>query len=134
MGMPVITRVARFALAVALAVAGVAMVSHHVGSDVHVVAVHEHPSAELAAGDGAHEHAAAHGNDHDHGTSHDHDHGLLMMGCAALVVALLASLRYAPPALGIAATPERRALSTVTPHSSAEPAPPPLDQLCVLRR
>lgn len=130
--MSILTRIARLAAAMALAVAGVAMVSHHIGSDSHVVTVHEHPAAatsEAPVGEPHH-----HGLESEHEHEHGHDHSLLLMGCAALVVALLASLRYAPPAPGLVESLPVDAPRTVTPHSSAEPAPPPLDQLCVLRR
>lgn len=135
--MSALTRIARFAVAVALAVAGVAMVSHHAGSDAHVVAVHEHPVVAVAETHAAHAHDIRHAPDEHSEYGHDHGHGdgLVIMGCAALIVALLASLRFAPPAHAAqSAPPLAFAPAAVTPHSGAKPEPPALEQLCVSRR
>lgn len=137
------TRAVRFAIAIALAIAGVAMVSHHaagVGHETvahdHAVVVHAHdavahhdagapePLGTFSAGSGA-----TSCTDCDHGSPTD----ALLMGCAALLVALLAALRVTRPEQRVT-FPSREGSRSALIHPPRTTTPAPaLEQLSVLR-
>lgn len=149
MGIRLVSRLLRFALAMALAIAGVAMVSHHASDTGHatVAHAHAHEMPELT------DTAASSLQHHDHdgaGAAKSSDglslasgcsecdlngHEAFLMGCAALLTALLASVRIAAPSGGLLANaPAPVALSSVGPATAAIPDPPRQEELSVLRQ
>lgn len=140
MGMRVIERVVRLAVAVALAVSGVAMVSHHAAEASHEVVAHEHSVA-------AYEHSLVETNsavetDAHHevpgaacGDCETQGHDALLMSCAALLTALLVSVRLVPPAGAPLITMAAPAHDlTVSPHTEAVPTAPCREELSVIRQ
>lgn len=147
MGIRLVSRLLRFALAMALAIAGVAMVSHHASDTGHATVAHAHEMPELT------DTAASSVQHHDHdgaGAAESSDglslasgcsecdlsgHEAFLMGCAALLTALLASVRIAAPSGGLlASAPAPVALSSVGPATAAIPDPPRQEELSVLRQ
>ena len=131
----------------ALAIAGVAMVSHHASDTGHATVAHAHEMPELTVT------AASSSHHHDHdgvGAAESRDgsslaagcsdcdlngHEAFLMGCAALLTALLASVRIAAPSGGLlASAPAPVALSSVGPATAALPDPPRQEELSVLRQ
>ncbi len=140
MGIRVFERVVRLALAVALAVSGVAMVSHHAAEASHELVAHEHSVA-------AYEHSVAETSGVvEAGAHHEvpgaacsdcetQGHDALLMSCAALLTALLVSVRLVPPAgAPLVAAAEPANAVTVSPHTEAVPTAPCREELSVIRQ
>ncbi|RZS56425.1 hypothetical protein EV141_1889 [Microcella putealis] len=141
MGIRVIERVVRLALAVALAVSGVAMVSHHAAGASHELVAHGHSVAAHENNSVAETNGVAEAGAHHEvpgaacADCETQGHDALLMSCAALLTALFVSVRLVPPAgAPLVAAAEPANAVTVSPHTEAVPTAPCREELSVIRQ